>query len=81
MDYNINIGTSLNPNEKTVTKSDTVRELLIETNTPFQDGQVTLNGRVLGTAELNQTVEELGVKNGDYILATSKHSGGQALNI
>ena len=81
MDYTINLGTSLNPKEIVVAKDSTVRDLLVEHNIAFQDGQVTLNGRVLGTAELNQTVEELGVQDDDYILANSKHDGGLALRI
>ena len=76
MDLKINIGTSLSPEEKTVSKDKSVRDLLVEMNIPFQDGQVTLNGGVLGTAEMNQTLEELEVKDGDYILAVSKHDGG-----
>lgn len=76
MDLKIYIGTSLNPQKKTVSKDKTVRELLTELNVPFQDGQVTLNGGVLGTRELNQTLAELNVQDGDYILAVSKHTDG-----
>lgn len=76
MDFNIKIGTSLSPLEKTVSRNQVVRDVLTEIQVPFNDGQVALNGRVLGTAELNQTFGELGVKNGDFILATNKHGNG-----
>ena len=76
MDYKIHIGTSLSPQKKTVSKDKTVRELLTEMNVGFRDGQVTLNGGVLGTRELNQPLSELNIKDGDYILAVSKHTDG-----
>ena len=76
MDLKVFIGTSLAPQKKTVSKDKTVRDLLVELNIAFQDGQVTLNGGVLGTRELNQTLNELNVKDGDYILAVSKHTDG-----
>ena len=76
MDYRINIGTSLSPMEKTVSKDKTVRELLTELNIPFQDGQVTHNGRVLGTKEMNEPLHTLEVSDDDYILAVSKHDNG-----
>ena len=76
MDLKIKIGNSLNPVEKIVSKSDTVRELLVANNIAFVDGSVSLNGRVLGTAELNQTLDVLGVVDGDYITVTTKQSSG-----
>lgn len=76
MDLKIKIGNSLNPIEKIVSKSDTVRELLVANNIAFVDGSVSLNGRVLGTAELNQTLDVLGVVDGDYITVTTKQSSG-----
>ena len=76
MDLKIKIGNSLNPVEKIVSKSKTVRELLVEQNVAFVDGSVSLNGRVLGTAELNQTLEALAVVDGDYITVTTKQSSG-----
>lgn len=81
MDLKVNIGTSLNNSEKVVSKDITVRELLKDNNLSFQDGQVTLNGGVLGTAEMNKTLEDLKIKDGDYILTVSKHDGGLALLI
>lgn len=76
MDLKIKIGNSLNPVEKIVSKDATVRNLLVENNIAFADGNVSLNGRVLGTAELNQTLDALGVKDGDYITVTTKQSSG-----
>lgn len=76
MDYKIFVGTSLNNREKIVSKDLTVRELLTENNLPFQDGQVTLNGGVLGTKELNSTLAELNISDGDYILTVSKQANG-----
>ena len=76
MDLKIKIGNSLNPIEKVVSKSDTPRELLVANNIAFVDGSVSLNGRVLGTAELNQTLEVLGVVDGDYLTVTTKQSSG-----
>lgn len=76
MDLKIKIGNSLNPQEKVVSKESTVRELLTEMNIAFVDGSVSLNGRVLGTAELNLTLDALGVVDGDYITVTTKQSSG-----
>ena len=76
MDLKIKIGNSLNPVEKIVSKDATVRDLLVESNVAFVDGSVSLNGRVLGTAELNLTLEALEVKDGDYITVTTKQSSG-----
>lgn len=76
MDLKIKIGNSLNPTEKIVSKDATVRTLLTEDNIAYVDGNVSLNGRVLGTAELNQTLNTLGVKDGDYITVTTKQSSG-----
>ena len=76
MDLRIKIGNSLNPVSKVVSKDATPRELLVENNIAFVDGSVSLNGRVLGTAELNQSLDTLGVKDGDYITVTTKQSSG-----
>lgn len=76
MDLTIYVGTSLSSGEITTSKDVTVRDLLVEQNVSFNDGQVTFNGRVLGTAEMNQTLEELEVEDEDYILAVSKHDNG-----
>lgn len=80
MDYNIFLGSSLNPKEQTANRDDTPSQLLRDKKIAYQDGQVQLQGRVLGTAEMNKTLEELGVEDGDYITVTSKqNSGGKAL--
>ncbi len=76
MDYKIKIGSALAPKELTVSKDDTIRGLLTTNNIAFKDGEVTLNGGVLGTAELNKTLSELNIADGDFILVNSKQRGG-----
>jgi hypothetical protein len=77
MDYKIHIGSALNPQRKTVRKTDIVRDVLTEMNVPFTDGSVSLNGSVLGTSELNKSMEELNIKNDDFIVVSSKQNSGQ----
>lgn len=77
MDYQINYGYSLNPQVATVSKTDTPRELLNSNGITFQDGEVSLNGQVLGTSELDSTFEALGIEDNDYlVVATKQNSGG-----
>lgn len=76
MDLKIKIGSSLNPQTKVVSKTSTPRAELKDIGTSFSDGDVTLNGRVLGTKELDTTFESLGVKDGDFIVANSKQKSG-----
>ena len=77
MDVKIKIGSALSPQEKTVSNDDVVREIFTANNIAFRDGDVTLNGRVLGTAELNMTVGELGLQDGDFLLVNTKQNSGQ----
>lgn len=80
MDYTIHIGSSLNPKEKTVDKESTPRQMLEEMNIGFSDGQVQMNGSVLGSSQLNESFETLGTEDGDYITVVSKQdSGGKGL--
>lgn len=80
MDYTIHIGSSLNPKEKTVDKESTPRQMLEEMNIGFSDGQVQMNGSVLGSSQLNESFEKLGTEDGDYITVVSKQdSGGKGL--
>lgn len=77
MDLKINYGYSLNPREAIVSKTETPRNLLNENGITFQDGEVSLNGMVLGTSELDSTFEALGVEEEDYlVVATKQNSGG-----
>lgn len=76
MDYKIKIGSALAPKELTVSKDDTIRGLLTTNNIAFSDGEVTLNGGVLGTSQMNQPLSEVGIKDGDFILVNSKQKGG-----
>lgn len=76
MDYKIKIGSALNPQEMTVSKDDTIRDLLTSNNIAFRDGDVSLNGGVLGTADLNKPLSELDIKDGDFILVNTKQNSG-----
>lgn len=76
MDYKINIGSSLNPVEKLVNRTDTPSALLREMNLDFNNGTVSLDGRVLSNDELNQTVEELRIGNNSYLTISTKQNSG-----
>lgn len=78
MDLTIQIGSALNPQEKTVEKDKTPRELLTEMNIAFNDGQVQHNGSVLGSGDLNSTLEELEVEDDDSITVVSKQNSGKS---
>lgn len=77
MDYKINIGSALAPQEKLVSKTDSIRGLLTTMNISFRDGDVNLNGSVIGTADMNKTLDTLGIKDGDFVLVTSKQNSGK----
>lgn len=79
MDFTINIGSALNPQEKTVDKEQTPRELLTDMNIAFTDGSVQLNGTVLGSEKLNQPLSELNIEDGDYLTVVSKQDSGRKL--
>ncbi len=77
MDYKIKIGSALQPQEKTVAKDSTPGALLREMNVAYRDGDVSLNGAVLGTADMSKTLETLGIRDGDFILVTAKQNSGK----
>lgn len=80
MDLKINIGNALSTTEAIVEKEKTPRELLTERNIAFGDGNVMLDGEVLGTQKLNTSLEDLGITDGSYLTVTSKQdSGNKAL--
>ncbi len=76
MDLKINVGSALSPKEVIVSKSLTVRELFEGQSVSFNEGQVTHNGANLSSAQMDQTLEQNNVEDGDYIVAVSKHSNG-----
>lgn len=77
MDLKIKIGSALTPQEKIVAKTDTPKALLTAMNVAYRDGDVSLNGGVLGTADMSKTLEALNVKDGDFILVTAKQNSGK----
>jgi|AntRauTorcE11897_2_1112592.scaffolds.fasta_scaffold35704_2 hypothetical protein len=76
MDIRLTIGSALQPREETVAYTETPRQKLSSMGIAFQDGSVTLDGRVLGTNELDKTFEELNVKDDMFLLVNSKENGG-----
>lgn len=79
LDLKLKIGSALNPTTRIVSKQSTPRAELKALNITFNDGDVTLNGRMLGTKELDSTFETLGASDNDFLVVNSKQkSGGRA---
>ena len=76
MDVRIKLGSALQPKPVMAKWTDTVRGLLQANSIAYQDGQVAVDGRVLGTSEMDMTISDLGVTDGTYVIVNSKQSGG-----
>lgn len=76
MDYTIYAGSSLNPQQITVGKSDTPTSILNRLRVKFDSNNVSLNGRVLASNELTQDVESLDIADGAYLVVSTKQNSG-----
>lgn len=76
MDFTIYAGSSLNPQQVTVGKSDTPTSILNKLRVRFDSNNVSLNGRVLASNELTQAVETLGIADGAYLVVSTKQNSG-----
>jgi len=76
MDYTIYAGSSLNPQQITVGKSDTPTSILNRLKVRFDSNNVSLNGRVLASNELTQSVESLDIADGAYLVVSTKQNSG-----
>lgn len=76
MDYTIYAGSSLNPQQITVGKADTPTSILNRLRVRFDANNVSLNGRVLASNELDQSVETLGIADGAYLVVSTKQNSG-----
>lgn len=71
----IYVGSAYSPKEVAVSEDNTIREIYEANNlTLTSNTMVTLNSRRLGDAELNQTIEELGIEDGDAVTITEKYA-------
>ena len=69
----ITIGSALDPIETLVDGNTTVRDAFRESNVNLPNGAlVTLNSRLLGDEELNQTLTNLMVTDGDLLTYSQK---------
>ena len=69
------IGSAYDPTTVITSENKTVREVYEENDINIPNAaMVTLNSRRLGDAELDKTIEELGVVDNDSITITEKYS-------
>lgn len=72
----INIGTSFDPEEIVVDENTTLQEAFKQVNVPITNSTiVTHNARRV--ANLNKTLKELNVQDGDVITANEKQDGAR----
>ena len=81
MDVRVKLGNALQPKPVVAKWEDTPKGLLQANSIAYQDGQVAVDGRVLGSNEMDLPISELGVQDGAYIIVNSKQSGGLRLAI
>lgn len=66
------IGDSLNPKEILVSPEAKISEIFRSNGINYDNGTVTADARKLGTAELDKTVNELGITDGTYLTVSQK---------
>jgi len=66
------VGTNTSRTTTIVKESATPKEVLAENNIRFETATVHLDGSPLNTKSMNQTFEELGVKESCYLIAVIK---------
>lgn len=68
------IGSAYSPKEVAAPEDSTVKEVYSNNNISITNETIlTLNSRRLGDAELDKTLEELGVSEGDQLTITEKY--------